>query len=114
MTWCTPNGFPIGFTLGGRAESKAILAQAIANAKAAKEGVVVSADYGASLDAGTKWVTQADMDAFDAAIAAAEAVCNNNAAELYQYDWAMYTLANALGQGGSKPSGFIGAQGVAG
>ena len=114
VTWCTPNGFPIGFTLGGRAESKAILAQAIANAKAAKEGVVVSADYGASLDAGTKWVTQADMDAFDAAIAAAEAVCNNNAAELYQYDWAMYTLANALGQGGSKPSGFIGAQGVAG
>ena len=111
VTWCTPNGFPIGFTLGGRTESKATLAKAIANAKAAKEGVAVSASYGADVPAGAKWVTQEAMDAFDAAIAAAEAVCNNNAAELYQYDMAMYELANALGQGGNKPSGFVGAQG---
>ena len=111
VTWCTPNGFPIGFTLGSRAEAKAALAKAIVNAKAAKNGVVVSSAYGADVPVGTKWVTQADMDAFDAAIAAAQAVCNNNAAELYQYDMAMYELANALGQGGNKPSGFIGAQG---
>ena len=111
VTWCTPNGFPIGFTLGSRTESKATLAKAIVNAKAAKEGVVVSSSYGADVPVGAKWVTQEAMDAFDAAIAAAEAVCNNNAAELYQYDMAMYQLANALGQGGNKPSGFIGAQG---
>ena len=111
VTWCTPNGFPIGFTLGSRAEAKATLTKAIVNAKAAKNGVVVSSSYGADVPAGTKWVTQADMDAFDAAIAAAKAVCNNNTAELYQYDMAMYQLANALGQGGNKPSGFVGAQG---
>jgi hypothetical protein len=39
---------------------------------AAKEGVVVSVD-GTDVPAGTYWVTQADMDALDAAIAAAEA-----------------------------------------
>ena len=111
VTWCTPNGYPIGFSLGNRTQSKAILAKAIANAKAAKEGVAVSAAYGADVAVGAKWVTQADMDAFNAAIAAAETVCNNNAAELYQYDMAMYQLANALGQGGNRPSGFIGAQG---
>ena len=111
ITWCTPNGFPIGFTMGNRAESKATLQQAIKNAEAAKTGVVVSNNYGEDVPVGTKWTTQADMDAFNAAIKAAKDVAYNNAAELYEYDMAMYELANALGQGGNKPSGFIGSQG---
>ena len=44
----------------------------IEEAIAAKEGVVVSVD-GTDLPAGIYWVTQADMDALDAAIAKAEA-----------------------------------------
>jgi len=48
------------------------LEAAIQEAIAAKEGVVVSED-GSDVPAGTYWVTQADMDALDAAIAAAEA-----------------------------------------
>ena len=111
ITWCTPNGFPIGFTMGNRAESKATLLAAIKNAEAAKTGVVVSANYGEDVPVGTKWVTQDAMDAFDAAIKAAKDVAYNNAAELYAYDMAMYELANALGQGGNKPTGFIGSQG---
>ena len=110
-TWCTPNGFPIGFSLGSRADSKATLLQAVKNAEAAKTGVVVSDNFGEDVAVGTKWVTQEAMDAFDAAIKAAKATAYNNTAELYEYDMAMYNLANALGQGGNKPSGFIGAQG---
>jgi len=111
ITWCTPNGFPIGFTLGSRADSKATLLQAVKNAEAAKTGVVVSENYGEDVPVGTKWVTQEAMDTFDAAIKAAKATAYNNTAELYEYDMAMYELANALGQGGNKPSGFIGSQG---
>ena len=110
-TWCTPNGFPIGFTLGDRTSSKATLQQAIKNAEAAKEGVVVSENFGEDVPVGTKWVTQADMDAFDAALKEAKTTAYNNTAELYEYNEAMYTLYKAYGQGGNKPSGFIGAQG---
>jgi hypothetical protein len=45
---------------------------AIEAAKVAKEGITVSED-GTNVPAGTYWVTQADMDALDAAIASAEA-----------------------------------------
>ena len=109
--WCTPNGYPIGFTMGDRAASRATLLKAIANAEAAKTGVVVSANFGEDVEKGTKWVTQEAMDAFTAAIKDAKTVAYNNTAELYELDMAMYTLSNALGQGGSKPSGFIGSQG---
>ena len=111
ITWCTPNGFPIGFSLGNRAESKAILLQAVKNAEAAKTGVVVSENYGEDVPVGTMWVTQEAMDLFDAAIKEAKTTAYNNTAELYEYDMAMYNLALALGQGGNKPSGFIGSQG---
>ena len=111
ITWCTPNGFPIGFTMGNRSQSKATLLQAIKTAEAAKEGVAVSANYGEDVPVGTKWVTQEALDTFNAAIKAAKDVAYNNAAELYEYDMAMYALAEAYGQGGNKPSGFIGSQG---
>jgi len=110
VMWCTPNGYPIGFTYGDKAAAKDALAVAIENATAAKEGVVVSAD-GSGVAAGTMWVTQADLDTFDAAIAEAQAVCNSNSTAVHEYDAAIYALANALGAGGEKPTGFIGAQG---
>ena len=108
VVWCTATGHPIGFTLGDKADAKATLGVAIENAKAAKAGVSVSTD---GKDVSGKWVAQEDMDAFDAAIAAAETVYNTNATPSYGYDQAMYELAQALGQGGNNPSGFIGAQG---
>ncbi len=111
VTWNTPNGYPMGFTLGDRAASKATLLKAIANAEAAKEGVVVSENYGEDVAVGTKWVTQADMDAFDAAIKAAKDVAYNNTSELYEYDMALYNLAEAYGESGAKNTGFIGSQG---
>lgn len=111
VLWCTPNGYPIGFTLGlDKDTSKANLTAVIDFAKAAKENVAVSVD-GTDVAAGAMWVTQADMDAFDAAIAEAEAVCNDNSTELYKYDWAAYQLAVAYGDSGNNPSGFVGAQG---
>lgn len=109
--WCTPNGYPIGFSYGDKAEAKEALTFAIANATAAKDGVVVSAD-GSGVATGTAWVAQADLDAFDSAIAEVQAVCNSNSTAVHEYDAAIYDLANALGEGGEKPTGFIGAQGV--
>ncbi len=111
--WCTPNGYPIGFTTGDRADAKAALLKAIANAEAAKTGVAVSAEgqYGADVAVGTKWVTQENMDAYNAAIKAAKDVAYNNAAELYEYDMALYNLALAHGTADGKASGFIGSQG---
>jgi hypothetical protein len=110
--WCMPDtGNPIGFTHGNYADSKAALALAITNATAAKTGVVVATDA-ASVPAGTKWVTQAAMDTFNAALAAAQAVYNDNASVLAAFDSAIYALSGALGVGGNTPSGFIGAQGV--
>lgn len=108
--WLTPNGYPIGFTLGDKEMSKASLSKAIANAEAAKEGVVISVD-GSDVAAGTMWITQEDMDIYDAVIAEATAVCNKNSSSLHDYDMAFYNLAEALGQGGENPTGFIGAQG---
>ena len=108
--WLTPNGYPIGFTLGDKEMSKANLSLAIENAEAAKDGVAVSAD-GSDVAKGTMWVTQADLDAYNAAIAEATAVCNKNNSSLHEYDMAFYNLAEALGQGGEKPIGFVGAQG---
>ena len=110
VMWCTPTGHPIGFTYGDKAAAKEALTVAIEHAQAAKEGVQVSVD-GKDVPAGTMWVAQADLDAFDEAIAEAQAVCNSNSTAVYEYDLAIYNLADAYGEGGEKPTGFIGAQG---
>lgn len=75
-----------------------------------KEGVVASAD-GTDVAKGAMWVTQADLDAFDAAIAEAQTICNRNSTAVQEYDAAIYALAEALGETGEKPTGFLGAQG---
>jgi hypothetical protein len=108
--WCTPTGHPIGFTYGDKATAKEVLALAIEHAQAAKEGVVVSAD-GKDVAKGTMWVTQADLDAYDEAIAQAQTVCSRNSTAVQEYDAAVYALAQALGEAGEKPTGFLGAQG---
>lgn len=110
VTWLTPTGHPIGFTYGDKAAAKAALTQAIANAAAAKDGVVVS-ENGGDVAQGTRWVTQEAMDAYDAALSAAQAVCSRNSTPAQGYDQAIYDLAQALGQDGQNPSGFLGAQG---
>ena len=107
-TWCTDTGHPIGFTYGSGA--KAALALAIGNAKAAKAGVVVSTN-GEDVAVGTKWAPREAMDAFDAAINAAQKVYNSNLSASLDYDSAIYRLGNELGATGNKPTGFIGAQG---
>ena len=107
-TWCTDTGHPIGFTYGSGA--KAALALAIGNAKAAKAGVVVSTN-GEDVAVGTKWAPREAIDAFDAAINAAQKVYNSNLSASLDYDSAIYTLGNELGATGNKPTGFIGAQG---
>jgi hypothetical protein len=109
-TWCTGTGHPIGFTYGDKKEAKTALALAIKNATAAKEGVVVSAD-GTDVVASKKWVTRQAMDEYDAAIAAAQKVYNNNLSSGMNLDQAIYDLSSALGNSGNKPSGFIGSQG---
>lgn len=108
--WCTPTGHPIGFTYGDKASAKEALSIAIEHASAAKEGVVVSED-GSGVASGNKWVAQADLDAYDEAIAAAKAAFNKNSTAVQEFDDAIYQLALALGEGGEKPTGFIGAQG---
>lgn len=108
--YCTPTGHPIGFTYGDKASAKEVLKKAIENATAAKDGVVISND-GTDVPKGTRWVVQEDMDAYDAAIQEATAACNKNSTAVQEYDAAIYALANALGEGGEKPSGFLGAQG---
>lgn len=110
VMWCTPTGHPIGFTYGDKAAAKEALALAIVNAQAAKEGVVVSTD-GKDVAKGTMWVAQSDLDAYDAAIAEAQTICNRNSTAVQEYDAAIYALANALGEAGEKPTGFLGAQG---
>ena len=105
-TWCTDTGHPIGFTTG--ANSKAVLTRAIANAKAAKEGVVIS-ETGEGITA--VWTTQAAMDEFNTAIAAAEAVLRNNLSSDTDRDMAMYQLSLAYGTAGNKPTGFLGSLG---
>ena len=110
VTWCTPTGHPIGFTYGDKTAAKEALTLAIEHAEAAKDGVAVSVD-GSDVAKGTMWVAQADLDAFDEAIAAAQAVCNKNSTAVQEYDAAIYALSDALGEAGEKPTGFIGAQG---
>jgi predicted small lipoprotein YifL len=110
ITWCTPTGHPIGFTYGDKAAAKEALSLAIKNATAAKDGVAVSAD-GKNVAKGKKWVAQADMDTYNAALADAQTVLNSNSTPVQGYDAAIYDLAQALGEGGEKPTGFVGAQG---
>ncbi len=110
ITWCTPTGHPIGFTYGDKTAAKEALSLAIENATAAKDGVVVSAD-GKDVAKGTKWVAQADLDTYNVAIADAQAVFNSNSTAVQEYDASIYALGLALGEGGEKPTGFIGAQG---
>jgi hypothetical protein len=38
-------------------------------------------------------------------------VCNRNSTAVQEYDAAIYALAQALGEAGEKPTGFLGAQG---
>ena len=73
--WTTDTGNPIGFSYGKN--GKAALALAIQNANAAKVGVVVSAD-GTVVAVGKKWVPKEAMDAFTAAINAAQKVRISN------------------------------------
>ncbi len=110
ITWCTPTGHPIGFTYGDKAAAKEALSLAIENATAANDGVVVSVD-GKDVAKGTKWVAQADLDTYNVAIADAQAVFNSNSTAVQEYDASIYALGLALGEGGEKPTGFIGAQG---
>jgi len=113
--WCVPEtGNPIGFTRGSDANAKAALALAVTNANAAKAGVLVSAaGDGSDVSAapGTKWVTAAAMDAYNAALAAAEAVSGNTASGAIACDTAIYDLSLALGQSATPgpASGFLGA-----
>jgi hypothetical protein len=99
LTWCTPTGHPIGFTCGDKAAAKKALSLAIESATAAKEGAVVSAD-GTDVAKGTMWVAQADLDAYDAATAEAQTVCNRNSTAVQEYDAAIYALSQALGEAG--------------
>lgn len=110
VMWCTPTGHPLGFTYGDKAAAKEALSLAIEQATAMKEGVVASAD-GTDVAKGAMWVTQVDLDAFDAAIAEAQTICNRNSTAVQEYDAAIYALAEALGETGEKPTGFLGAQG---
>lgn len=111
IMWCTPTGHPIGFTYGDKAAAKDALAVAIGHAVAAKEGVVVSED-GSGVSEGVKWIAQADLDTFNEAIAAAQAAYGRNGTAVEEFDDAIYQLSLALGSGGKKPTGFIGAQGI--
>jgi hypothetical protein len=110
--WCMPDtGNPIGFTYGSNADSKAALQLAITNATAAKTDVYVSVvGDGSDVPAasGTRWVTTAVMDAYDAAIAAAQAVYDNAGSVAINDAAAIYDLGNAYGQSTGTPSGFVG------
>jgi hypothetical protein len=72
--------------------------------------VVVSTN-GEDVAVGTKWAPKEAIDAFDAAINAAQKVYNSTLSASLDYDSAIYTLGNELGTTGNKPTGFIGAQG---
>jgi hypothetical protein len=110
--WCTPDsGNPIGFTYGDSASSKSALELAVTNAEAAKVGVVI-ATAASEVDLGVKWVTQATMDSYDAAIASAKAVRDNPASVAINYTAAIYDLGQAYGAVGATPPGFIGSQGT--
>jgi len=114
--WCMPDsGNPIGFTYGGSEGAKAALELALANAEAAKTDVNVSAagdGSDVSGDSGTQWVGQEALDAYNAAIAAAQATYDEPLSAELDYTAAIYDLGMAYGQGGDEPQGFIGSIGV--
>ncbi len=106
--WCMPDaGNPIGFTYGTDVNAKNALALALTNAEAAKTDVFISVD-GSELNSGDKWVTQATMDTYNAAIAAAQAVYDNPLSVGINYTAAIYDLGNAIGAKTPTPSGFLG------
>ena len=107
ITWVTPNDYPIGFSYGDGA--KDALAKAIENAKALVESVQVSAD-GKDVASG-KWAPQFAFDEFNAAIEAAESVNARNSSSSWEREKALYALSQAWGEGGEKPSGFVGEMG---
>ncbi|MCD7929024.1 MAG: S-layer homology domain-containing protein, partial [Clostridiales bacterium] len=106
--WCTPNGYPIGFTF---ADPEAALTAAIAVCKEALEGVVAAEDE-EDVPAGTLWAWAEDIEAFEAAIAEAEALAADEDATAFDYSWGIYELGQAYGTDGSSPSGFIGSLGT--
>lgn len=67
----------------------------IADAEAAPEGIEVS-ENGAGLDYGTQFVTQADKDALDAAVAQAKAVAENDDSTQSDVDEAISDLGAAV------------------
>jgi hypothetical protein len=77
------------------AANKTALNAAITAATAAKSGVLVDTDA-ANVSADEKWVTQAEMDALNTAIAAAEAVSQNVGATQPAVDAAVTTLNTAV------------------
>lgn len=111
-TWCMPDsGNPIGFTYGGSDNAKAALKLALTNAAAAKADVNVSAagdGSDVSADAGTKWVTQEDMDTYDAAVAAAQVAYDDPLSSELDFTTAVYELGKVYGQTGDSPEGFVG------
>jgi hypothetical protein len=76
------------------AEDKTALNGAITAANNAKTGVVVD-DAAGNVPVGTSWVTQAEWDAFDTAITAAETVAENVNATQTQVDGAAGALTTA-------------------
>jgi hypothetical protein len=95
-------------TKAGPAEDKTALSAAITAANAAKTDIVVNTDA-ANVAEGTTWVTQAVLDALNAAIGAAETVSANAEATQAQVDAATSDLTAATGtfnnakQAGTKP-----------
>jgi hypothetical protein len=84
---------------------KATLDTAISTAKAAKAGVMVDTDA-ANVPSGTQWVTQAVMDALNAAITAAEAVSQKAGATEAEMSSAVTALNSAIATfNGAKKAG---------
>ena len=79
---------------GPSAADKTALNAALEAAPTAKTGVVADT-AAANVPAGTKWVTQADMTAFEAAITEAQAVSDNSNATQSQVDTAVTALTTA-------------------
>lgn len=114
--WVTPEGsVASGFTSNENAAPS--LEKAIAYCKALKADVAVSAD-GSGLASGKKWVTAEDMAAYDAAIAAAEAVLADTQTKNSALDTQIYNLFTATWgtkakieqiREGTIPGGFLAA-----
>ena len=99
-----------GTKAGEPSINKAALLQAITNAGATKTGVAISTN-GSDVDTVSKWVTEAVMDALNAAITSAETVMNDPSATQAQVDDAAQALQtaistfNAAKQNGTKAEG---------